>query len=196
MKQCPKCPNLHDKPGVYCCRSCANGKKWTQADKDLKSRSALAYVATLSEDKKKLMTTSAVLAVIEKAAAALSYGEFGTLSVSHKRERILSEQNNICNLCPQTLVWNGKPLKFQLDHVSGDRKDETRLNLQMLCPNCHSQTDTYGGKNGVKVTNKQIEDALATSENNNHVCAKVGLNPSAHAYERINKIRNKICPVS
>ena len=26
MKQCPKCPNLHNKPGIFCCRSCANSR--------------------------------------------------------------------------------------------------------------------------------------------------------------------------
>jgi 5-methylcytosine-specific restriction endonuclease McrA len=192
MKQCPKCSNLHDKLGIYCSQSCANGKKWTQADKDLKSRSALKYVATLSEDKRKSMTANAVSAIVEKAKDALAYGDFDTLSVSHKRERILLEQKYICNLCPQTLIWNNKSLKFQLDHISGNRKDESRSNLQMLCPNCHSQTETYGGKNGTKVTNKEIEDVLVTSENNHHVCAKVGLNPSAHAYKRINKIRENM----
>lgn len=26
MKQCPKCPSLHNKPGIYCCRNCANSR--------------------------------------------------------------------------------------------------------------------------------------------------------------------------
>jgi 5-methylcytosine-specific restriction endonuclease McrA len=191
MKLCPKCDKQHDKLGIYCCRSCANSRTWSDADKELKSTSAEKYTATLDNTAKRAMTASAILAVKEKAKNALANNDFVALSASHKRKRILTEQDYLCNLCPQTLIWNGKPLSFQLDHISGDRKDESRANLQMICPNCHSQTDTYGGKNGRKITNKQIEDVLETSENNHHVCAKLGLNPSAHTYNRINKIRNK-----
>lgn len=196
MKQCPKCPNLHDKPGIYCCRKCANSRIFSEASKTLKSIKSMAAFERLTEEDLKMRSSKITETAKDTRKLKLEKHNFDNLSVVLKRERILSEQNNICNLCPQTLTWNGKPLKFQLDHISGNRKDETRSNLQMICPNCHSQTDTYGGKNGVKVTNKQIEDALATSENNHCVCVKVGLNPSAHAYERINKIRNKICPVS
>ena len=43
--------------------------------------------------------------------------------------------------------WLGKPLVLQLDHINGVRDDHRLENLRFLCPNCHSQTDTYGGKN-------------------------------------------------
>jgi hypothetical protein len=44
--------------------------------------------------------------------------------------------------------WLGKTLSTQLHHVNGDGFDNRIENLQLLCPNCHSQTDTYGGRNG------------------------------------------------
>ena len=43
--------------------------------------------------------------------------------------------------------WNGKKLSFHLDHINGISNDHRLENLQILCPNCHSQTDTYCGKN-------------------------------------------------
>tara|TARA_B110000967_G_C18436654_1_gene341181 strand:- start:49 stop:483 length:435 start_codon:yes stop_codon:yes gene_type:complete len=43
--------------------------------------------------------------------------------------------------------WNGKKIIHQLDHVNGISTDNRLENLKVLCPNCHSQTDTFCGKN-------------------------------------------------
>ncbi len=43
--------------------------------------------------------------------------------------------------------WRGVKLVLQLDHINGDSADNRLGNLRLLCPNCHSQTDTYCGKN-------------------------------------------------
>lgn len=48
-------------------------------------------------------------------------------------------------------VWRGKPLVIQIDHINGLREDWRFENLRMLCPNCHSQTPTYGGRNRKRV---------------------------------------------
>ncbi len=40
-------------------------------------------------------------------------------------------------------IHNGKHLVMQLDHVNGNNTDHRLENLRMLCPNCHSQTETY-----------------------------------------------------
>lgn len=53
--------------------------------------------------------------------------------------------------CPHYMVaepvWAGKLLVLQLDHVNGKRDDNRISNLRWLCPNCHSQTNTYCGRN-------------------------------------------------
>lgn len=195
MNVCPRC-KIEFIPGKwknkYCSRICANSRCWSNEDKNKKSSSAKKFIDTLSENKKNSMTANAVLALIEQRKERISYGNFDDLGQKEKRERLLIEQKFLCSECNIGLTWNNKPIKFQLDHINGNRKDETRNNLRMICPNCHSQTDTFGGKNGRKITNKQIEEELQTSENNHHVCIKLGLNPSSYTYERINKIRNKL----
>jgi hypothetical protein len=56
--------------------------------------------------------------------------------------------------CNQGLIWNGEPLNLHLDHINGIKLDNRIENLRILCPNCHSQTDTFGGRNAAKVKGK------------------------------------------
>lgn len=44
-------------------------------------------------------------------------------------------------------IWNTKPLCLQLEHIDGNSDNNKLNNLQLLCPNCHSQTPTWGAKN-------------------------------------------------
>jgi hypothetical protein len=50
-----------------------------------------------------------------------------------------------CGWCGVT-EWRGKPLVLHLDHINGINNDNRLTNLRLLCPNCHSQTDTYGAR--------------------------------------------------
>jgi len=67
----------------------------------------------------------------------------------HVKRRVLKAglKENRCERCGIT-EWRGKPLKMQLHHVNGDGMDNRLDNLELLCANCHSQTETYGGRNG------------------------------------------------
>jgi len=71
-----------------------------------------------------------------------------TKSRAAVRRRLLSEGllQNICETCGLR-EWLGKPLTMHIDHINGQRDDHRLENLRMLCPNCHSQTPTYGGRN-------------------------------------------------
>jgi hypothetical protein len=55
-------------------------------------------------------------------------------------------KNNLCEIC-EINEWNGKPLTLHVDHIDGDRTNNVFSNLRVLCPNCHSQTNTFGSKN-------------------------------------------------
>lgn len=64
-----------------------------------------------------------------------------------KRRMIEEGVEHACALCGCLPTWNGLPLSLQLDHIDGDRKNNQQSNLRLLCPNCHSQTPTWGVRN-------------------------------------------------
>jgi 5-methylcytosine-specific restriction endonuclease McrA len=64
------------------------------------------------------------------------------------KNRLLKNKivENKCSIC-DIEEWNDKKINMELDHIDGNRTNHKLENLRMLCPNCHSQTDTYRAKN-------------------------------------------------
>ena len=67
-------------------------------------------------------------------------------TVKLKRCMIEYGIKEICS-CGQGLKWNDKILNLQIEHKNGNPIDNKPENLEFLCPNCHSQTSTFCGKN-------------------------------------------------
>ena len=72
-----------------------------------------------------------------------SYANIARLKERLVKENVLEYKCNICGINS----WNNKELSLQLDHINGVNNDHRLENIRFLCPNCHSQTDTYAGKN-------------------------------------------------
>jgi hypothetical protein len=75
-------------------------------------------------------------------------GNHPTYPTLKLKKRLLEESilDNKCDECGIT-KWQNKEIVLQLDHIDGNCHNHKLNNLRMLCPNCHSQTDTWCGKN-------------------------------------------------
>ena len=67
---------------------------------------------------------------------------------SELKRRLIKDglKEDKCEICGCINEWNGNPLVLQLDHINGNHNDNRLENLRILCPNCHSQTETFGNK--------------------------------------------------
>lgn len=66
----------------------------------------------------------------------------GVLKVALHREGEKFEECQKCHI----KNWNNEPISMEIHHINGDSTDHRKENLQILCPNCHSQTPTHRGK--------------------------------------------------
>lgn len=71
------------------------------------------------------------------------------MHTSALKHRLIKEGilKNKCSVCDTKDEWNNKKLVLHLDHIDGDRFNNSLDNLRILCPNCHSQTHTYCSRN-------------------------------------------------
>lgn len=84
--------------------------------------------------------------------------EHSSLSSSNAKNLVykLGLKENKCEICGLS-EWQEKPIQCELHHINGDSTDNRIENLQILCPNCHSQTDNFRFKNRKKVLSAQEE---------------------------------------
>lgn len=78
-----------------------------------------------------------------------NYKNISSLKSRLIKEKILEYK---CDICGNEGEWMGLPLVLQLDHINGNHLDHRIENLRFICPNCHSQTKNFSGKNKNKKT--------------------------------------------
>ncbi len=93
--------------------------------------------------------------------------------------------------------WGGREITLELDHTNGIRTDNRIENLRFLCPNCHSQTPTYKGRNIARpgttmVSDNDLAAALQTTTSIPAALRAVGLTPKGGNYKRCYRILDEL----
>lgn len=164
-----KCPENRKKNGVGGKVSYANGSRL----------SAKERYEILPQDTKNRMTWNK-----GNRTADFSYDGKGAHKII-----LISERGHTCEVCENT-HWLDKPITLELEHKDGNNRNNIKENLQLLCPNCHSMTETWKGKNSKKkkdrvyVTDEDFKAALNSEKNVRQALIKLELTPKAANYER------------
>ena len=96
-----------------------------------------------------------------------------------------------CECCGLT-EWLGNPINLQIHHEDGDRLNNSLENLTLLCPNCHSYTETFCRKTtSIKVDEETLVQALKDSPNISQTLKKVGLRATGGNYTRARELIEK-----
>jgi len=199
MKNCKKCNiEFEPKKGLinYCSLECRNSRVWSDEDKLKKSNSAKnSDKVKASAEKNKLVIDFKKIGEYNKQRAndKILNEKFENLSFERLKKRISLEQNGICNRC-EISEWMGEPITLELEHKDGNHYNNQRENLECLCPNCHSLTPTWRGRNKGAKKEKISDEVLLQSLINNEwnirqSLIQVGLVAKGANYPRCYRIK-------
>ena len=71
----------------------------------------------------------------------------GKLSYRDRIKKFIEDRDGYKCSCCGINSWQGKPITLWLDHIDGDASNNNPENFRLICPNCDSQTETFGAKN-------------------------------------------------
>ena len=121
-----------------------------------------------------------------------SYSDFGITNWQGVKEKILQERPYKCEKCGIS-EWQGQKLLLQVHHIDGNRYNNTRENLQILCPNCHSLTDNWCyRKNSIRVSDNEFLTALSNAPNIYQACKELNITPNQNNYARAKKLLKQL----
>lgn len=127
-----------------CCRLLGLSDKGSNGPNKIKQRCEELNITTEHFTRSARHQNKAKYSLEEILIENSSYTSMNRLKIRLFKEGLLEEK---CAICGNLGEWNDKPLSLVIDHINGNHSDNRIENLRILCPNCHSQTETFAGKN-------------------------------------------------
>lgn len=213
IKNCKKC-NKEFVPtkGLisYCSLECRNSRSFSIESRNLKSLKQKQYFESLTDEerleylnrksetcRKNFHTEEWYKSIKEKCLLKYISTPFEELGPELRRRRILEEQAGKCAECDLS-EWRGVPLSLEIEHKNGNHQDNSRSNLCALCPNCHSITPTWRGRNKPtrngdnKVSDEELIEALKNTSSIRQALLSVGMAAKGANYDRAKKLLTAI----
>ena len=146
---CPVCgeavQGTEAKPRTFCSAACSN--RGRVRAREHPSKSCLTCGALLANPMSSYCSGRCHHEFIYLTETRPRIESGGCSTNSTLRAYLLRERGSACAVCGGGAVWQGESLTLHVDHVDGDSDCNVPSNLRLLCPNCHSQTKTYTGRN-------------------------------------------------
>ena len=193
MKFCPKCNTEHNKHGIHCSRKCANSRIFSEESKLLKSNALKGKSRGPASPEE---IANRVAKFRESKLKKYLETPFTELGCENRRRRVFEEQEHKCNKCGIS-EWFSHKISLELEHKDGNTANNVRENLEGLCPNCHSITDTWRGRNkparngAVDITDKFLLQCLQDTDNIRQGLLKAGISAKGNNYARAKKLLEK-----
>jgi hypothetical protein len=186
--KCPKCETEFTATTKFCSRRCANSRVFTKASKKKKSDALKgkpkSYKLTDEQQQRRVATFR------KTYKRKFDETPFEKLGIDGRRRRVREEQDGKCNRCGLN-NWLGEFLILEVEHKDGNQKNNERSNVEGLCPNCHSLTLTWRGrnnKNRPKITDESLLAAVDSSSSISEALRTLGLADKGKNYERVRRL--------
>lgn len=182
---------------LYCSRNCSNKRVHSKETKEKIKYSVNKYISshkieghgytvlTPEQEKRRLKSFN------DTIKNRLLNKPWEELSEELVKKRLFYEQEGKCNKCGLS-EWLGKPISLELEHKDGNHHNNCKENVELLCPNCHAQTDTYRGKNVNNAGKRYADEKLIEAFMNEGTVCKalksLGMANRGRNYERFIKV--------
>ena len=203
MKKC-KCCNIVNaikyskhSNGEFCSYKCA--RSYSTKEKRVEINEKVSEKLSNRKRKKHVYSEAKIIEMIEKRKKYWDERnrimDFSTLGIDGRRKRVILEQENKCNKC-ELSIWLGEKIPLELEHIDGNHSNNKRDNLEALCPNCHSLTPTWRGRNKRNQKHKVNDEILIKSLINNNFnmrqsLLEVGLAAKGGNYVRCHRLKRE-----